>query len=83
MKEELEQKYEEVFNGKERKRDIGKCRGCHFFSDHGDGTFCCRNVSHFFGHPWSFESRRPLKAEWFEKATINFKYRDLCSQADQ
>lgn len=79
---ETESEYEELFASKKQQRDIEECRKCHFFSDHGDGTFCCRNVSHFFGHPWCFESRYPLKKEWFEKATINFQYRDLCFQKD-
>lgn len=80
MENEFEQNQERRFASLERKRDIEECRGCHFFSDHGNGTFCCRNVSHFFGHLWCFESRHPLKKEWFEKATINFQYRDLCRQ---
>jgi len=77
----MEKDLEQIFSTLEKKRDIEKCSGCHFFSEHEDGTFCCRNVSHFFGHPWCFESRLPLKKEWFEKATINFQYRDLCQQS--
>ena len=80
MEEELERKYEKVFGCLKRQRDIEVCRACHFFSDNEDGAYCCRNVSHFYGHPWCFESRFPLKKEWFEKATINFQYRDLCCQ---
>ena len=80
MKKELEKKYEEMFFCLKKQRDIEVCRKCHFFNDCGDETFSCKNVSHFFGHPWCFESRFPLKKEWFEKATINFQYRDLCLQ---
>ncbi len=80
MEQELEQKYEELFSHLEKKRDIEICRKCFFFRDKGDETFFCRNASLFFGHPWCFESRHSLKKEWFEKATVNFQYRDLCPQ---
>jgi hypothetical protein len=83
MEKEKEKIYEAVFEALEKKRDIEKCRGCTFFKDEGDGTFFCKNVSHFFGKPWCRECRHSLKAEWFEKATIDLQYKELCQQYEK
>lgn len=72
--------YNKLFSTMKKQRRLDICRKCHFLIEKDDKTYFCGNVSHFFGHPWSFQTRYSLKQEWFEKATINFQYRDLCIQ---
>ena len=76
----MEKNLEELFAGKERKRDIEICTKCQWFHNHDGKTFGCGNVLKGHGHPWCAESYESLPKEYFERAHIFIADEKECLQ---